>query len=99
MIPKTIFARADYLTKAGVGYVFKGVGYEHVNYGVEVASGGFVNSELLIGGGAAFEDGVDVFNFFSRAERFNYVVNEIEQFADKVLYRDLFLLAEVRTDA
>src|SRR5207244_8888962 len=40
-------------------------------------------------------DGVDVFDFFARAEIVHHVVDEIQQLANQILRRNFLLLAEI----
>ena len=82
------------LGEAGLWHVLLRVFDKHIDYLIKVA-GLVPDAKLIVGGRSAVEDGVDVFDLFPRIERIKDIVYKVQKFADKVLDRHLFLLAEI----
>src|SRR5690606_26454503 len=84
------------LVKAHFRHVLHRVYYQHIDHGVEIPARFLKDPQLFVGGGAAFEDRVYMFDLFARTEIVQHVVDNIEQFPDQVFNRNLFLLTEVQ---
>src|SRR5262249_30279994 len=87
--------KTNELIEANFRNIFTRTFNEHVDNYVEIAARLAVDSELLIGRGAAVEDSVNVLDFLARTEWVEDFVNKFEEFADQVFYRDFLLLSEV----
>src|ERR1044072_1756173 len=77
-----------------VGDVFDGEFHEAVYDSLEVA-GLVEDAALLVGGGTALQDGVNMLDLLARLHLVEHGVYEVEQFTDEVARRHLFLFAEV----
>jgi hypothetical protein len=64
-----------------------------IDDGFEISTRFFKNAKLFVGRGTAFEDGVDVLDLLSRAERIDYLINKFEKLSDQVFDGYFLLLA------
>src|SRR5712664_2597347 len=74
--------------------VFERQFHQAIDHGFQIV-GLFVDTQLVVGGGAAIEDRVNVLDLFPRAEIVEHVVDKLQQLANQIFGGNFLLFAKI----